>query len=56
MANKLKSDWERTGKIAGGPGKFLSPEVEKKLFFELLKEIFTAEQIEEYWEEAQSVL
>lgn len=56
MANKLKSDWERTGKIAGGPGKFLSPEVEQKLFFELLKDIFTAEQIEKYWEEAQAVV
>ncbi len=56
MANKLKSDWERTGKIAGGPGKFLSPEVEQKLFFELLKDIFTSEQIDKYWEEVQSVL
>ncbi len=56
MANKLKSDWERTGKISGGPGKFLSPEVEQKLFFELLKDIFTPEQIDKYWDEVQSVL
>ncbi len=56
MANKLKSDWERAGKIAGGPGKFLSPEVEQKLFFELLKDIFTPDQIDKYWEEVQSIL
>ena len=53
MANQLKKDWERQGQPAGGPGKFLSPEVEKKLFFELLKDIFNEEEIEEYWERAQ---
>ena len=53
MANQLKKDWERSGKPAGGPGKFLTPEVEKKLFFELLKDIFDEAEIEEYWERSE---
>ena len=53
MANQLKKDWEKAGMPAGGPGKFLSPEVEKQLFFKLLKDIFSEEEIEGYWERAQ---
>ena len=53
MVNQLKKDWERAGQPAGGPGKFLTLEVKKKLFFELLKDIFAEGEIEEYWERAR---
>ncbi len=53
-AYDLNRAWKSAGKVAGGPGKFLKPEVKQKLFFELLKEVFTPSEIEEYWEKVQT--
>jgi len=49
----LYRNWSRNGSIAGGPGKYLEEEVKEKLFFELLKEMYTKEEIEGFWERVE---
>ncbi len=51
--HELNLEWKRSGKIAGGPGKFLSANVKQKLFFELLEDVFSVAEIEKFWEKAQ---
>ncbi|MFA6397775.1 MAG: hypothetical protein WDK96_02940 [Candidatus Paceibacterota bacterium] len=54
MANSLKEKWERKGKPAGGPEKYLYRHVAKKLFSGLLKDIMPESEISKYWQKVES--
>ncbi|MEX0877790.1 MAG: hypothetical protein WDZ40_02945 [Candidatus Spechtbacterales bacterium] len=47
----LVKEWEKQGKPAGGPDKFIHRHLAKKIFEALLKNILKPERIEEIWEE-----
>lgn len=48
--NKITKEWKKLGRQAGGPGKLMSKEVKEKLFFALLRDLFTQTEIENFWE------
>lgn len=48
--NHLRHEWNRNGKQSGGPDKLLDKKTAEKIFKNLLKNIFTDEEIETYWE------
>ncbi len=50
-AFSLKKKWEQKGRPAGGPDKFLYRHHAERLFRKLLKDIFPAAEIEEYWQQ-----
>ncbi len=50
LQNKfLKAEWEKAGRPAGGPGKFMNGEVKKELFEKVLQNLFSEKEIEEEW-------
>jgi len=49
IATKLKEKWEKGGRISGGPGKFLSGSMAKKIFINLMANILTKEEIDDCW-------
>jgi hypothetical protein len=49
MVQKLKKQWEAEGKKAGGPGKYMTLEIQHKLFSELLKRVFSEDDTEAFW-------
>lgn len=49
MAGDLKKEWDRAGRPAGGPVKFMKGEVKKELFEKILQTLFTKEELEDEW-------
>lgn len=49
MAGDLKKEWDRAGRPAGGPVKFMKEEVKKELFEKILQTLFTKEELEVEW-------
>lgn len=50
MVMDLKHDWELMGRPSGGPEGYLKRNTAKYLFASLLKDVFTQDEIAEYWE------
>lgn len=54
MASTLINKWEREGKPAGGPEKYLYKHCAEALFRKLLQGIFVPSEIEQYWKEIEN--
>ena len=49
----IREAWEKSGRPAGGPGRFLDKSTAHKLFSELLKGLVSAAVIEKSWQEME---
>ncbi len=49
IATELSEKWKRNGRISGGPDKFLSRHMAKKIFINLMTDILTKKEIDDCW-------
>jgi len=49
IAAELREKWEKGGRLAGGPDKYLGRDMRKKIFTDLIKNILTEEEVAACW-------
>lgn len=54
IAGLLKMVWQKSGKVAGGPGRFMHRQVAEQIFTKLLKDLLSQEEISKAWEKVQN--
>jgi hypothetical protein len=53
-AKRLRDQWEKMGRPAGGPDKLLDRDDARQIFEQVMKNLLIAEEIDTYWEKAKN--